>query len=163
MFDYLNRFNDLSSDLKSSVSSPEVLKVIEELESEYGVELASLIMRVMVKDVSVEMLPLTLFTEFRLGQEKSESLARKLENKVFSRAGDYLGILPLVEKPVAEKPVLEKPALEKAVIEKQAPERPTPEKSVQPSSPANLESVMELEDSKKVSEISRETKIKKQN
>lgn len=155
MFDYLNRFNDLSSDLKSSVSSPEVLKVIEDLELEYGVELASLIMRVMVKDVSIEMLPLTLFTEFRLGQEKSESLAKKLENEIFFRAGDYLGILPLVEKKIIEEP---KP--DSLILNKQAPEKTTLKKSIKPESSANLESIMELDDSKKTSEIVQDEKTK---
>ncbi len=97
MFDYLDKFNNLSSDLKYSVSNPELLRVIEELEAEYNIELASLIMRVMVKDVSIEILPLTLFTEFNLSKEKSEKLAEQLENKVFSRASDYLGILPATD------------------------------------------------------------------
>jgi hypothetical protein len=102
MFDYLDKFNNLKSDLKASVSDPDALKIIEDLEGEYNIELASLIMRVMVKDVSIEMLPLTLFTEFRLGQEKSEKLAKDLEVKIFSRVGDYLGILPLVDIPVVD-------------------------------------------------------------
>ncbi len=136
MFDYLDKFNALSSDLKASVSDPEALKIIEDLEGEYNIELASLIMRVMVKDVSVEMLPLTLFTEFKLGQEKSEKLAKTLENKIFSRAGDYLGILPLV----------------------------TPTKK--PDIPANLESVMEtekkdIESSKSISERKEEFPVAK--
>lgn len=104
MFDYLDKFNSLSPDLKASVSDPEALKIIEDLESEYNIELASLIMRVMIKDVSVEMLPLTLFTEFRLGQERSEKLAKDLEIKVFSRAGDHLGILPLVNISAVDPP-----------------------------------------------------------
>lgn len=115
MFDYLDKFNILNSDLKASVSDPEALKIIEDLESEYNIELASLIMRVMVKDVSVEMLPLTLFTEFKLGQAKSEKLAKDLEVKIFSRVGDYLGILPLVDP---HKNVEAPPNIE-SVIEKE--------------------------------------------
>lgn len=106
MFDYLDKYNNLDDKLKSAVSGPDILKVVEELEKEYGIELASLIMRVMIKEVSIEMLPLTLFTEFSLGQENSEKLSNKLKSQIFSRVSDYLGMPPIiVVSKKAEAPV----------------------------------------------------------
>jgi hypothetical protein len=91
MFDYFHKFDKLKPELKRIVSSPEAVKIIEGIEKDFNVDLASLVMRVMVKEVSIESLPLRIFTEFSLEQKKSEELAEKLKEKVFYSASDYLG------------------------------------------------------------------------
>lgn len=92
MFDYLNKFNSLSDDIKKAVDSDEAVKVIEEIEKKYKVDLASLIMRVTIKEINIESLPLVFFTELGLNQEQSENLATELKEKVFYKIADYLGI-----------------------------------------------------------------------
>ena len=91
MFDYLDKFNNLSDDIKMAVDSDEAVKAIEKIEQEYNVELASIVMRVVIKEINIESLPLIFFTELNLNQEKSEQLAKDLKNKIFSKIADYLG------------------------------------------------------------------------
>ena len=57
MFDYLDKFNNLSSELKSAVSSPEVVRQIDELEKKYQIDLAAFIMRIMIKEINTNNLP----------------------------------------------------------------------------------------------------------
>lgn len=92
MFDYLDKFNNLSPELKKTVSSEEAVNVIEKLEKKFNVDLASVVMRVMTKDINIDSLPLVLFTELRLNQEKAEELFSDLKKQVFYKASDYLGI-----------------------------------------------------------------------
>ncbi len=94
MFDYLDKFNDLSPELKSVVSSAGAVTIIDSLEKEYNIDLASLIMRVMIKEFSINSLPLILFSEFKLSQDKAESLAKTLKKDIFSDLSSYLDFLP---------------------------------------------------------------------
>lgn len=100
MFDYLDKFNNLSSELKSAVSSPEVVRQIDELEKKYQIDLAAFIMRIMIKEINTNNLPLILFTEFGLNKDEIKGLTEELKNKVFFQVLDYLGIKsePEIEK-----------------------------------------------------------------
>jgi glycerol-3-phosphate cytidylyltransferase-like family protein len=100
MFDYLEKFNNLSSELKSAVSSPEVVRQIDELEKKYQIDLAAFIMRIMIKEININNLPLILFTEFGLNKDEIKGLTEELKNKVFFQVLDYLGIKsePEIEK-----------------------------------------------------------------
>jgi len=98
MFDYLYKFNNLDDKIKSSVSSPEVLLLIENLEGLYGISLASVVMRVMTKDIDVNNLSLILSSELKLDQSKSEELSQELKEKIFSEVADYLGLPPVEKK-----------------------------------------------------------------
>ncbi len=113
MFDYLYKFNSLDNSLKLAVSSPEAIYDIEALEAKYGVSLASIIMRVMTKDISLAALPLTLSSELQLNQGDSEKLAKELENKIFVKAAVHLG-LKVEEKPKEE---IKKPALPESIFD----------------------------------------------
>lgn len=101
MFDYLYKFNSLDDSLKLAVSSPEAIYDIEALEAKYGVSLASIIMRVMTKDISLETLSLTLSSELKLNQTDSEKLTKELETNILIKASGYLG-LKIEEKPKEE-------------------------------------------------------------
>lgn len=92
MFDYLQQFNKLPKDLRDQVSSPSAMATISELETKYKVDLAIVIMKVMVKSVSLANLPLYLSSEFSLPADVAEQLARDLKEKVFSLVAGYLGI-----------------------------------------------------------------------
>ena len=102
MFYYFYKFNKLDPKLRLAVSSPEAVGIIDSLERKYNVDMASLIMRVMVKDIDIDTLPLTIFTEFNLGQAKSEELAEELKRTVFRPVSNYLGF-SLEEDVMVEK------------------------------------------------------------
>ena len=92
MFDYLSKFNDLSSDLKSVVTDSQTLKAIEELEKEFNVDLASLIIKIMVKEIDIKKLPLIISVEFNLNQDQAKDLANKIIKKILYRVADYLNL-----------------------------------------------------------------------
>jgi len=92
MFDYLNKFKNLNDDVKKAVDSDEAVTIIEELEKKYKVDLASIVMRVAIKDININNLPLIFFTELNLSQNLAEDLAKELEEKIFYKIADYLGM-----------------------------------------------------------------------
>ncbi|HOZ53347.1 MAG TPA: hypothetical protein PK142_01555 [bacterium] len=92
MFDYLDKFNNLDPKLKSAVSSPVIVSRIDELEKKYQIDLAALIMRVMIKEINFNNLPLILFTEFGLNKSEISDLSAELKDNVFYQVSDYLGI-----------------------------------------------------------------------
>jgi len=92
MFDYLNKFNKLNSNLKSAVSNPQVIGIIESLEKEFNVDLASLIMKIMIKEIDVKKLPLIISTEFNLDQNRSKLLAQKITEQILAKVADYLSL-----------------------------------------------------------------------
>ncbi|MFA5420466.1 MAG: hypothetical protein WC280_00355 [Patescibacteria group bacterium] len=90
MFDYLDKFNDLSEEIKNAIDNDQSVKIIEDLERKYKVDLASIIMKVVTKDIKIESLPLVFFTELKLGQDKAESLSEELKSLLFYKIANYL-------------------------------------------------------------------------
>lgn len=93
MFDYLQKFNSLSPELREKVSTQAVMSAMEELEQKYGVDLAVTVMKVMVKDVDVNNLDKYFSQEFKLDSEKSDKLSQEMKDKVFAGVSNYLGII----------------------------------------------------------------------
>lgn len=91
MFDYLQKFNKLPPDIKNKVSSAKAMAVINDLENQYGIELAIVVMRVMVKEIDINNLGIYLAEEYNLSQEKSEKVVNELKTKIFQGLGEYLG------------------------------------------------------------------------
>jgi len=92
MFDYLQKFNDLPKDLRNQISAPEVMRAVLELENEYQVDLAALVMKVMVKNVSLVSLSDYLIQEFSLPKESADKLKEEMIKRIFYRTADYLGL-----------------------------------------------------------------------
>jgi hypothetical protein len=92
MFDYLLKFNKLPQELRDEVSTPLVMASIDELEERFGVNLATVIMRVMVKEISFADLKQFFMEEFQLSEPMSEQLQVELAGRVFLKVADYLGI-----------------------------------------------------------------------
>ncbi len=92
MFDYLQQFNNLPKDLRNQVSSSGSMLVITELENKYKLDLAMIVMKVMIKNISVKNLPAYFISECGLVREQAEELTRELKEKVFIGAAEYLGI-----------------------------------------------------------------------
>ncbi|MCX6795865.1 MAG: hypothetical protein NT165_04055 [Candidatus Falkowbacteria bacterium] len=91
MFDYLQQFNRLSKELREAVSSPEAMKSLDEVEARHGIKLAAAVMRLMVKDLSLQKLPLFLASEFSLNEDEAGQIASELKNGVLKKVASYLG------------------------------------------------------------------------
>lgn len=100
MLTYLDKFNSLPQEIRGAVEAEPVLSAIEEIEKKYDVSLASAIMRVMVKEISIIDLPKFFVFEFNLDGRTAEELVSELKEKVFLGAADYLGFA-VDEKAVA--------------------------------------------------------------
>ncbi len=94
MFDYLKQFKSLPKELKEKISSPVAMKTLTELEEKYKVTLASTVMKVMVKSVSINNLASHLVTEFSLSPDIAEKLSKELKDKLFFSVSGYLGLKP---------------------------------------------------------------------
>lgn len=99
MFDYLQQFNNLPKDIRDQVSSPDVMAILNELEKKYQVDLAVLVMKVMIKSLSLKSLPTVLMEESGLDQLKAASLSEEMTKRIFSRASEYLQITKPVQAP----------------------------------------------------------------
>jgi hypothetical protein len=94
MLEYLKKFNNLPADLRQKVSDGQAMGKIEALEKKYNITLAALIMKVMVKEVSLNDLAGYLFKE-NLSKEQAEGLARELKENIFSSLGNYFSVSAL--------------------------------------------------------------------
>jgi hypothetical protein len=103
MLSYLDKFNNLDSKLRDSISSPSTLNVIEEIENKYGVGLASVVMRVMVKEISIVDLNKFFVFEFGLDGRTADELVEELKEKVFLGVADYLGFVVAENEVVADQ------------------------------------------------------------
>ncbi len=107
MFDYLQKFNKLPKDLRDKVSTPEVMRVIEGLENKYGIDLASIVMKVMVNEIDYDNLVMHLVSEFNMADTMAVTLTQELKEKVFKSVIDYLAKKEAV--PRKERDILSRP------------------------------------------------------
>ena len=74
------------------MSAPDSMSALEALEKKYGLNLAAMIMKIMIKDADVNNLSISLADEFNINKNKADLLADDLKEKILFRAADYLGI-----------------------------------------------------------------------
>lgn len=92
MFDYLQQFNSLPKDLRDKVSSPEAMSLLTEIENKYGVDLAMVVMRVMIKTLAIKDMVAFFVSELNLAPLQAEGLAKELKEKIFASVADYVGL-----------------------------------------------------------------------
>lgn len=92
MLSYLEKYNNLPKDLKDKVSSPDIMKNIGKIEKEYELSLAVIIMRVMVKEISMVDLAKFFVFEHGLDGARAGKLVDELKEKVFYDVFRYLDI-----------------------------------------------------------------------
>ena len=97
MFDYLQKYNSLPKELKDKVSTPAILASIDSLEKKYGVYLAAVVMKAMVKEMGINDLAGYFALEFKLNEEKSMALVLELKKEIFAGLGDYLALNEVVK------------------------------------------------------------------
>jgi hypothetical protein len=156
MISYLEKYTQLPDDVKQGVSTPEVVQAIEELENKYDVTLATVVMRVMVKDISLVDLPKFFAFEYDMDPREAEKLVDEMQERVFNNVGAHLGISidPMIkEKNIETSP---DPSPKAEETEKSKPIR----SSNFFFSPEDEEEVKELAQKLKIEEV--ETEAEKQ-
>ena len=92
MLDYLQKFNKLPKELRNKISTSAVIFAINELEKKYKINLAAVVMRIMIKEFTVNSLAEYFVKEFNLEQQNAEQLTNELKEKVLFDVADYLRI-----------------------------------------------------------------------
>jgi len=115
MLNYLEKYNNLSAELRQKVSSNSVMEAIALLEKNYSVSLATVIMRVMVQDLSIADLPKFFVFENSMEASKANKLTQDLKDQVFYDVADYLNIEN--EKPEVEKNYSQEDESPKGLVE----------------------------------------------
>jgi hypothetical protein len=100
MLEYLEKFNNLPAEVKQKISSGAVMAALDEMEGEYGLDLATFVMRVMVGELYYKNLVANLIIEYDIEPEVAGRLAKDLQNKIFDQVADYLNA---VKAPAAAK------------------------------------------------------------
>jgi len=98
MLDYLNKFNSLPQYLKDKMSEPSILAAVRDLEVKYDISLAAVVMKIMVKDISILDLAQYFVFEYNLNGQKAEQLVEEMKEKVLFVSADYLGFETKVKK-----------------------------------------------------------------
>lgn len=123
MDDLWQQFHRLPKAIRDAVSRPEALVAVDRLEQQYpNLDLASFVMRVVVKEFSVNDIPTRLVEEFHLSQDAAEAVTEELNQTVFVGLQDYIGpiqkasaapveaiIRPVPPRPPANLPVADIP------------------------------------------------------
>jgi hypothetical protein len=78
MLDYLQQFNSLPEEIRKQINSPETMKKIGELNDKYGVSLAGVIIRLVVKDPIVANLLEYAIREFKFDPTKADALVKEI-------------------------------------------------------------------------------------
>ncbi len=89
-FDYLRKFNELPVEVKEAASSPEAMAVLDKLEEQYHVNLASSVMRILVKEIKLSELDKHLLIDLKMGPAEAVAVAASLRDKILSPAMKYL-------------------------------------------------------------------------
>lgn len=92
MFDYLQQFNSLPQDLRTKVSSPEAMAKLSAIEKKYGVDLAMIVMRVMIKTLSLKDMTAFFVSELNVPLDQAQKLTQDLKTEIFSAVADYVGL-----------------------------------------------------------------------
>ncbi|PIT93507.1 hypothetical protein COU00_03985 [Candidatus Falkowbacteria bacterium CG10_big_fil_rev_8_21_14_0_10_43_11] len=117
MFGYLEKFKQLPKELQAAVTSPEATRLIGELEKNYGVELASAVIKIMVKEIPWPSLVEFLTEEHHLPRERAEKLRQELADKIFLPVASYLGIpSPLTPLPPERARGLKERSLQRSEV-----------------------------------------------
>ncbi len=102
MFQYLEKFKKLPKELQEAMTSAAAVKVIDELEKKYGINLNVLVMKIMVKEIPWSGIAEYLVKEKNIEKDKAEKMKKEMEEKLFNEVSGYLGISQAMPKDGAE-------------------------------------------------------------
>lgn len=90
MLSYLASFNALPKDIKDKINAPAVMARVSELGTQYKVNLAATVMRVMAGEIKLENLGAYLINDLGLAADAARSLEQQLRRSVFAEVLDFL-------------------------------------------------------------------------
>ncbi len=99
----LVQFQKLPDELKARASDPDAMRSLDSLETQYGVNLAELVMRVLVQDVEPAKLDDVLVQQYKVPAPKAKELGKHLLDDLFFK-------YRLLDLPGVKDPVLTAPA-----------------------------------------------------
>jgi len=94
-FDYLRKFNELPPEVKEAAASPASMAALDQLEEQYHVNLASLVMRILVKEIRLSELENHLLVDLKIGPAEAVAIGAALREKVLAPAMKYLTTEPV--------------------------------------------------------------------
>lgn len=92
MLSYLQKYKELPAEMRRKASSPEVMKALKQMEEQYSLSLASIVMRIMVKELSIVDLPRYFVFEHGMSGKDAQRLTEELKDQVFRRMSGYLQV-----------------------------------------------------------------------
>jgi len=104
MFQYLTKFKKLPKEMQTVVSSAEATKIIDGWEEKYGIDLASDMIKIMVKEIPWQGLAMYLKEEHHLTEEQAGELQQEMVAKIFHSVKYYLGINKDAVSKIVNKP-----------------------------------------------------------
>jgi hypothetical protein len=90
MFDYLQKYQQIPADIRAKLDTPAIKAAIKQLETNYHLTLAGLIIKIVVKDVLISRLSFYLSENYGLSGEQAQKLTAELQAKVLVAIHDYL-------------------------------------------------------------------------
>lgn len=88
--EYLNKFNNLPPKIKDKISTPEIVQEINAIGKRYQINLATTVMKVMVKEIAIRNLANYFINNFGFDQARAQHLENELKDKVFADVINYL-------------------------------------------------------------------------
>ncbi|NCU44090.1 hypothetical protein EOM71_00215 [Candidatus Falkowbacteria bacterium] len=90
MFDYLQKYQQIPADIRAKLETPLIKATIQQLEKTYRVSLASLLIKIVVKDIPISRLSYYLSENNGLSGEQAQKLTAELQAKVLVVIQSYL-------------------------------------------------------------------------
>ncbi len=90
MITYLKKFSSLPKHIQAKINDPETMKLISDLGTQYKLNLASTVMKIMVGEIKLEGLTAYLINELGLSLEAATNLDLRLRRGVFADVIDYI-------------------------------------------------------------------------
>lgn len=90
MLEYLTKFKQLPPAIREAVSGEAAIKKINELEAKYGVSLADVVIRVMVRDLSLNSLPGFFVADLKMELGQAGALFEEIKSQIFASVNEYL-------------------------------------------------------------------------
>ena len=92
MLPYLKKYEELDPKIKEKISTPEISAQISDLEDKYQIDLPSLIIKIMIKEIVWPDLETYLRKNFDMPLDRAGELKEDLASRVFKDLTDYLNI-----------------------------------------------------------------------
>lgn len=90
MLDYLQKYQQVPKQLRDKISGPEAMAAIDQIEKDYGIDMATIVIRLMIKDIEYHNLEKFLLTEAGIKQDRIAPLLSEINSKVLFGVMAYL-------------------------------------------------------------------------